>query len=165
MNSASLQSPGPRPHTGVSGQAHPWCLHLLPQEPIHRGRCVCTDTNTLPDQRPRDLKTGQPQGKRHGFRALEVAGAVSACTWRLPLWSAGRGESGRAEPSAHPGPAGKPPSNPLLALKGTSRTLQARPWEENSLARPLHTGSRSAFSCGWWPAGGPSVVFGLLLQT
>lgn len=97
---------------------------------------MCTDANTLPDQRPRGLKTGQPQGKRHGSRASDVAGTVSACTSWLPLGSAGRGEVGRAEPPTHPSPAGKLSSNPLLALKGTSRTLQARPWEENSLARP-----------------------------
>lgn len=65
-----------------------------------------------------------------------MAGAVSACTSRLPSGSAGRGEGGRAEPPTHASPAGKPSSKPLLALKGTSRTLQACPWEENSLARP-----------------------------
>lgn len=72
------------------------------------------------------MKTGQPQGKRHGFQTSEVAGAVSVCTSRLPLGSADGGES----------PAGKPSSNPFLALKGTSRTLRARPWEETSLVQP-----------------------------
>ena len=70
-------------------------------------------------------------------RLPNLAGAVSACTSRLPLGSAVGGErSGGPTPSPHPSPAGKPSSNPCLALKGTSWTLRARPWEETSLVRP-----------------------------
>lgn len=97
------------------------------------------------------LENGTTPGKAP--RLPNLAGAVSACTSRLPLGSAVGGErSGGPTPSPHPSPAGKPSSNPFLTLKGTSWTLRARPWEETSLVRPYTraTALPSAVAGGRW---------------
>lgn len=97
------------------------------------------------------LENGTTPGKAP--RLPNLAGAVSACTSRLPLGSAVGGErSGGPTPSPHPSPAGKPSSNPFLTLKGTSWTLRARPWEETSLVWPYTraTALPSAVAGGRW---------------